>query len=370
MSPTADAARLSSPGQNRRPRRSGRRRDGGDRRRHAAPPPRRPLPEQLHRVRAQGPRRIAEVAHRRSARQGAETSATGDAARRPRPRLRARQRARRCGDGAGDDLDRPCQHADPGRRQQHPHRPDLFRARFAARLRRPETPPAAGFSARGPATHRRRRGLAQPLQPPRRAEHQGARRAGRRATSLHRPARRQGMARRRRHRQCHRARLVAERARRRGRDRLHAGAALVRAVARRPDGNAVGRLRDPRPRLPGLLRRRHRVLEGLRRHPRPARGAPRRRARLRPRADPDRRLRAALVHELATRRPERGRADPSRPRRRALDRHPLGNAPAHRRAARRAAAGARARNSAGRRRRRGIHGDGGGRDAPLPARAP
>ena len=42
--------------------------------------------------------------------------------------------------------------------------------------------------------------------------------------------------------------------------------------------------------------------------------APRRRARLRPGADPDRRLRAALVHERAARRSRRGGEDPPRPR--------------------------------------------------------
>ena len=43
--------------------------------------------------------------------------------------------------------------------------------------------------------------------------------------------------------------------------------------------------------------------------------------------------------------PGRGGADPPRPLGRALDRHPLGNVPAHRRIARRAAAGARARGA-------------------------
>ena len=56
------------------------------------------------------------------------------------PRLPARQRRRRRGDGAGADLDRPRQHADPGGRRQHPHRPDVLRARIAVRLRRAEAP--------------------------------------------------------------------------------------------------------------------------------------------------------------------------------------------------------------------------------------
>ena len=81
-------------------------------------------------------------------------------------------------------------------------------------------------------------------------------------------------------------------------------------IADRPHGDALGRLRDLRARLPGLLRRRHRVLEGLRRHPRALRGAPRRRARLRPGAAADRRLRAALVHERAAHRPGGSGADP------------------------------------------------------------
>ena len=110
------------------------------------------------------------------------------------------------------------------------------------------------------------------------------------------------------HRERRRAGLVARRSGRRGRDRLHARAALVGALARRSDGNALGRLRHVRARLPRLVRGRHRLLEGLRRHPRALRRAPRRRPRLRPGADPDRRLRAALVHARAARRPGRGGA--------------------------------------------------------------
>ena len=124
------------------PQRSQRRRERRRPRRPARAPHHRDgaLPEQLPRVRAQGPRRAAEVAHGGVPRRPAEAAAAADAARRRRPRLPARQRRRRRGDGAGGDLDRPRQHAGPGRRRQHPHRPDLLRARVAVRLRRPEAP--------------------------------------------------------------------------------------------------------------------------------------------------------------------------------------------------------------------------------------
>ena len=122
----------------------------------------------------------------------------------------------------------------------------------------PKRHAAARSGARRAAAHRRRRRLAQPLRPSRRGEREGARRASRRAAALRRAARPQGLARRRRHRQRGRARLVAERSRRRRRDRADAGAALVGAIADRPHGDALGRLRDLRARLPGLLRRRHR----------------------------------------------------------------------------------------------------------------
>ena len=180
-------------------------------RRHRAASPRRALPEQLPRVRAERHRGAAEVAHGSVPRRPAEAASARDAARRRGPRLPARQRRRRRGDGAVADLDRPRQHADPGGRRQHPHRPDVLRARVAVRLRRAEAPPAAGAGARRAAAHRRRRHLAQPLRPSRRGEREGARRAGRRAAALRRAARPQGVVRRRRHQQRRRARLVADR---------------------------------------------------------------------------------------------------------------------------------------------------------------
>ena len=243
----------------------------------AVPSSRRSLPGQLRRVRAAGARRDTEVAHRRFPRRPAEGCADADATHRPRSRLPACERCRRAGDGAGGHVDRPRQHARAVGWSERPHGPDLFRAGVAARLPRTEAPRRAGTGARRAAAHRRSADLAQPLRPPRCRQRRCPRRASGRPAALHRADRRQGLVRRPRHRQRGRARLVAEHSRRRGRDRLHSRAALVGPLAHRPHGDPVGQLRDPGARLPDLLRRRHRVLEGLRRHPRILRGAPGRR---------------------------------------------------------------------------------------------
>ena len=73
----------------------------------------------------------------------------------------------------------------------------------------------------------------------------------------------------------------------------------------------------------------------------------------RPRPDPDRRLRAALVHGPAARRSRRGREDPQGHPGTPFARHPLGHVPAHRRAARPGARrpGGRAAQARSRRRR-------------------
>ena len=137
--------------------------------------------------------------------------------------------------------------AGPDRRHQRPHRPDLLGARLAGRLRRPEAPRAAGPGARRAAAHRRRRRLAQPLRPPRRAER--ARRsprrpAGRRSSSC-RSASRPGSA---TPASPTRSSSTGGRATRVGAVEivLDAGAALVGPLARRPHGDALGRLRDLR----------------------------------------------------------------------------------------------------------------------------
>src|SRR5690606_21679424 len=127
-----------------------------------------------------------------------------------------------------------------------------------------------------------------------------------------------------------------------------AGPALVAAQPHRGSGAALGILRAERRRRPrGLLRRRQRLLPGLRGNRRAARP-------VRRRAAPDRRVRAALVHAPHAHGPRGSGAGVSRPRRAGgLRRHALGHVPAQRRAAARAAAaaprGVERRRSPGRR---------------------
>ena len=259
-----------------------------------------------------------------------------------RPRLPARQRRRRRGDGAGADLDRPRQHAGPGGRRQHPHRPDVLRARVAARLRRAEAPRAAGAGARRAAAHRRRRHLAQPLRPPRRGERARRSRrspAGRRSSSCRSASRRWladvGID------NARRARLVAER-RASARSRSsstpaqHWSGRIARPTAWRRSGAAT---RSSRPDF---------QVCSSPATPRYSKDFADIHARFAARHGAGRGFDLALIPigayeprwfmKRPARRPGRGGADPPGPRRRALDRHPLGHVPAHRRAARRAAA--------------------------------
>ena len=167
----ADAACLRSPRFRPRHRRRLRRRSACNERaaNAAGAPPRRPLPEQLPRVRAEGPRRGDEVAHRRGAGGPAAAAAAADPARRRRPRLHSRQRRRRRGDGAGADLDRPRQHAASRPAACNLLTDPIFSERASPLVvRRPEAPRRAGPRARRAAAHRRGADLAQPLRPPRR----------------------------------------------------------------------------------------------------------------------------------------------------------------------------------------------------------
>ena len=118
---------------------------------------------------------------------------------------------------------------------------------------------------------------------------------------------------------------------RRGADHADAGASLLGAHAVRSQPRAVGRIPAGRRRQAHLLRRRQRLCAALSRDP----AAPR---SVRSRADPDRRLRAALVHGRGAHEPGGGGAGASRSRRAEEHRHALRHLPADQRGDRRAAA--------------------------------
>ena len=235
-----------------------------------APQPGR-VPEQLPGVRAQELRRTSRVAHSGVTRRPAATPRVTHADPPAGLRFHQRQRDGEGGHAAGCDLDRPRDGAGPDRRHQCAHRPSLLAARVAGVLPGSEARDRSGHRAVSAAAHRCGADLAQPLRPPRRCERARPERATRRAAAFHRAARVEGLVRRARDRLRGRTRLVAiahpGRARRAGRTGAYARAALVRSRPDRSHADLEGRLRGVRARPASFLHRRHRLFEGLQRHP-------------------------------------------------------------------------------------------------------
>ena len=97
------------------------------------------------------------------------------------------------------DVDRACDDVRPARRQEHPVRSGVRRARIAVQLRGPEAHRSAADRHRRAAAHRRRADLAQSLRSSRRGRGDAPRRDAAGQPALRRAARAQGVVRDARH---------------------------------------------------------------------------------------------------------------------------------------------------------------------------
>ena len=242
-----------------------------------------------------------------------------------------------CPGGRADrDLDRPLHRAAPAGRDQPDHRPGVQRAGLSGAVDGAAPPQGPSARSRGTAAARPDPDLPQPLRPSRPARRPAAR-AGSPGRELGGTAQPGPLHPRLGRPGDHRARLVADGRRGWCPDHRDAGSALQRPPPGRSKPDPLVRLRTRGCRPTGLVRGRHRVPPGIRRH----RGAAR---AVRPGHDPDRRLRPALVHGAGACGPgrsgarlpgrERGASGGGPP---AHARPPLGHLPAHRRADGRAA---------------------------------
>ncbi len=207
------------------------------------------------------------------------------------------------GRGAAGDHDRPRQPADPDPRPEPPRRPRLVEARQPVWFRGAAPRDGTGHRSGGPPAHRRDPRHAQSLRPSRSRHARGDPRAlalpdhsAARQRHDHQPPR--SPARRRGLRLGRPGHAVT-----RGSRGARADLSLVRALAQRPPHGALGRLCAGDARWADLPHRRHRLSRrrDLSRHPGPPWSPA-------PRHHPDRRLRAALVHEGPSRRARRKRA--------------------------------------------------------------